>query len=299
MREIQRQRPDTPATVSELPGPFPALGPHSLVVPRAVAESSSLETTQSASESLVEALWALGVRRAYAVFGGGIAPFCEALSRSPIQLLHFRHETGAAFAAVEDSLASGQLTVVVATTGPGITNLYTGMAAARSEGARVLFVSGVTSAAQRGRGAFQETSASSTLAPLFDKGSVFHYAGVLEDPAELAPTVSRLASGMTRENGFVAHLGLPMSLQTARASRTSRPAPTTVERGGVLPEAVERCVEILGREPFVIWAGFGARHAARGVRQLAERTGAHVFASPRAKGVMPENHPLYLGVSGL
>ena len=48
----------------------------------------------------------------------------------------------------------------------------------------------------------------------------------------------------------------------------------------------------------MIWAGFGARHAGPGVRALAEPAGARVMATPRAKGVMPEDHPQYLGVTG-
>jgi acetolactate synthase-1/2/3 large subunit len=52
-------------------------------------------------------------------------------------------------------------------------------------------------------------------------------------------------------------------------------------------------------EPFVIWAGFGARDAAADVRTLAELANAKVMCTPRGKGIMPENHPLYLGVTGL
>src|SRR5690348_5358806 len=55
---------------------------------------------ETVSEALVNALVALGVEHAFGVFGGGIAPFCEALSRSPIRLLHTRHEASAGFAAI-------------------------------------------------------------------------------------------------------------------------------------------------------------------------------------------------------
>ena len=105
------------------------------------------------SDTLAKALADFGVGQAFGVFGGGIAPFCQALTRTNIRLMHTRHEGSAAFAAIEASLASGHPSVVVATTGPGLTNLYTGMVAARAEGAKVLFVSGCTPASQRGRGA--------------------------------------------------------------------------------------------------------------------------------------------------
>jgi acetolactate synthase-1/2/3 large subunit len=251
------------------------------------------------SEALVAALLGLGVEHAFGVFGGGIAPFCEAVSRSPIRLLHCRHEASAAFAAIESSLATGRPAVVIATTGPGVTNLYTGMAAARAEGAKVLFISGSTPAAQRGRGAFQETGGSSSaISPLFVAGNLFHHAGILEDPAELDTALARLTSGFARPHGFVAHLGLPLAVQTARRehprSRITQAPPPVCD-----PSVIAECAELLAAEDFVIWAGFGARHSADLVRRLAEESGARVMCTPRGKGVMPEQHPLYLGVTGL
>jgi acetolactate synthase-1/2/3 large subunit len=265
-----------------------------------VPKGASIAAAASGAEALVEALEALGVEHAFGIFGGGIAPFCEALSRSSIRLLHFRHEGGAAFAAIESSLASGKLTVVLATTGPGLTNLYTGMVAARSEGAKVLFVSGGTPAAQRGRMAFQETRAySSTVSSLFSQGPLFHYAAMVEDVCELEVVAARLRSGSAQPGGFVAHLGLPLTTQTAKLrdvepSRLSSGPPPTCDRA-----QLKECAALLSREPFVIWAGFGARNAAPAIRELASRTGAHVMCTPRGKGIMPETDPLYLGVTGL
>ena len=62
---------------------------------------------------------------------------------------------------------------------------------------------------------------------------------------------------------------------------------------------VADCAEQLKAGSFAIWAGFGATAAAPLVRELAERSGAMVFCSPRAKGILPEDHPQYLGVTGL
>jgi len=273
----------------------------SMVVPVRPVTASWLAPAlaPTVSEALADALVALGVQHAFGIFGGGIAPFCQAISESPIRLMHFRHEAGAAFAAIESSLATGRPTVVIATTGPGVSNLYTGMAAARAEGAKVLFISGTTPAAQRGRGAFQETGgAFSALSPLFVAGNLFHHAGVIDDPTELETTLSRLVSGFARPQGFVAHLGLPLAVQTARRA-ASLPRVTTVAPGACDPLVSTECAELLAREPFVIWAGFGSRAAADLVRTLAELSGAPVMCTPRAKGVMPEMHPLYLGVTGL
>jgi acetolactate synthase-1/2/3 large subunit len=72
----------------------------------------------------------------------------------------------------------------------------------------------------------------------------------------------------------------------------SRTLPTASE------EAIAECVRLLSEGPFAIWVGFGARGAAQEIRELAERTGAAVMCSPRAKGIFPEDHPQYLGVTG-
>jgi acetolactate synthase-1/2/3 large subunit len=255
---------------------------------------------RTVSDRLADALVALRVQHAFGVFGGAIAPFAQSISRSSIELVHCRHEGGAAFAAIESSLASGRPAVVLATTGPGATNLLTGMVAARAEGAKVLFVTGCTPAAQRGRGAFQETAGSaSALATLFDAGPLFHHTAVLEDPAELDAFFARLMTGFARPQGYVAHLGLPLSMQTAEREAPLRPRVTSLPPPVADPLGIAECVELLARDSFVIWAGFGARHASRAVRELAERAGAPVMCSPRGKGVMPEDHPLFLGVTGL
>lgn len=77
----------------------------------------------------------LGVRHAFGVSGGGIGVVWRALLDAPdIETMHFRNEAGAAFAAIEASVESCRPVAVFCTTGPGITNTLTGMAAARAEG---------------------------------------------------------------------------------------------------------------------------------------------------------------------
>ncbi|MFO0646999.1 MAG: thiamine pyrophosphate-binding protein [Polyangiales bacterium] len=250
------------------------------------------------SRALVASLEALGVRHAFGMTGGAIAGFCDALGESAIRFVHCRHETGAAFAATEAYFASGRPSLVFSTTGPGILNALTGVAAARWEGARLVLVSASTSASLRGRGACQETSAyTMPLSGLYSSGPLFHYAVSMEHPAELSEVIARLASGLSRPGGFVAHVALPTALQNAPASVT----PGQVRRSTppMCPtDAIDDCVEMLRRGRFVIWLGFGAHDAADAVRALVERTGALVMCSPRAKGIFPERHPSFIGVTG-
>lgn len=252
------------------------------------------------AEVLLESLERAGVRSAFGLVGGAIAPLAHALARSRLQSFHFRHEGGAGFAAVEASLASGRPTVLFTTTGPGLLNALTPVSAGRWEGARLVLLSGATPAAQRGRWACQETS-SLTLpqSGLFSSGPLFHYAAVLEHPAQLPTIAARLSAGLARPEGFIAHVSLPLPLQAAPVPPLPESflLPSSPPTCG--PQALEALAEALRERDVVLWVGYGARHAAAEVRALAERLGAPVMLSPRAKGIFPEHHPLYLGTTGL
>lgn len=265
-------------------------------------ESSSrtrpVETTVAAA--LVEQLAHLGVESAFGVSGGAIAMFFDALAESPIGLHHFRHETGAAFAAAEAYFVTGKPSLVFSTTGPGTLNALNGMVAAKWDGAKVILVSGATNAAQRGRWATQETS-SYTLPQdaLYTSGPLFDFAVRVESPAEFPEVVRRLSLGLARTGGFVAHICLPIKVQASRLDLPAKRPVVSTAAPVAGQDDVERCAELLRRGRFAVWAGFGAVKSAPRVRELVERTGAKVFCSPRAKGVIPEDHPQYLGVTGL
>ncbi|MHC5738320.1 ScyA-related TPP-binding enzyme [Nostoc sp.] len=260
---------------------------------------SKPSVTFSVAEAVVKILGDMGVQYAFGVSGGAIAPVWAALHQSCIQVLHFRHEAGAAFAAIEAYFASDRPVVVFTTAGPGITNALTGLLAARWEGAKVIFVSASTSAPQRGRWACQETSSyTMPSAGIFTSGQIFHYATTLESSDQLPEVSRRLALGLGQPGGFVAHISIPTNIQTSTLN-TSLPRVTLSQSlATVTEETIAECVRLLSEGPFAIWVGFGARGAAKDIRHLAERTGAAVMCSPRAKGIFPEDHPQFVGVTG-
>jgi len=269
----------------------PQLSPHANTTPPSF----------TVAETVVKMLANLGVSYAFGVSGGGVAPLWATLERSPIQVLHFRHETGASFAAVESYFANNRPVVVFTTTGPGITNALTGLLAARWEGAKVIFLSASTASPQRGRWACQETSAyTMPISGIFTSGTLFDYATTLESDAELPEIARRLALGLTQPGGFVAHISIPTGVQTS-LSHASLPnvthTRTTVATASA--EAIAECVKLLSEGSFAIWVGFGAQSATAEIRQLAERTGAAVMCSPRGKGIFPEDHPQFIGVTGV
>ena len=256
-------------------------------------------TALTASRWLADRLADLGVTHAFGVLGGGIAPFGAGLAASSIELIHTRHECGAAFAAVEAHFASERPTLVVVTTGPGLFNALNGMMAARADGARVLLISAATTRAQLGRGAVQETGPFTMPAGLFTAGPLFHYAATPESIGELHHAVQQIACGWSRPGGFIAHLSLPWSLQAQVL--TTEPPPIgawTVARAAATDATIDATLDALTAPGAALWIGHGARHAAAELRTFAIAAGLPVISSPRAKGVVVEDHPLFVGVSG-
>ena len=266
---------------------------------------ATAQAPTTVADGLAASLRSMGVSHALGVCGGAQALLWAAFSKH-LNVLHFRHECGAAFAATEAHFVSGRPVVVFTTTGPGITNVLTGTLAARSEGAKLILVTAYQSAPFRGRGGIQETSSyTMPTSAMFEAGAWFDDAVVLETPDQLPQVLRRIAAGLQRAGGYVAHISIPNAVQGAPLAQVlphlavQHATSSFSSRPGVNRAAVTRCIDMLTAEPFAIWAGFGARGAAQALRKLAERTGAPVMCSPRAKGVFPEDHPLFIGVTGM
>jgi thiamine pyrophosphate-dependent acetolactate synthase large subunit-like protein len=268
------------------------------VAPLADLEQPSTSLTVAAA--VVAMLEELGMGCAFGVAGGAMATLWGSLSNSTMQVLNFRHEGGAAFAAVEAYFATNRPTIVFTTAGPGITNALTGLFAARGEGAKVIFLSACTSAPQRGKWAIQETTAYTLPSEgIFTSGALFNYATTVECAAQLPQIFRRLALGLSRPGGFVAHLSIPTAVQTSLVEQELPRLDLQCDRTRPSRETISQCVRKLTEGNFALWVGFGARGAAEEIRTLAERTGAAVMCSPRAKGIFPEDHPQFIGVTGL
>jgi acetolactate synthase I/II/III large subunit len=260
--------------------------------------STSKQSQQpTVADCIVKMLTALKVHHAFGIGGGAIAPLWEALEQSSIDVLHFRHEAGAAFAAMEAYFANDSPVVVFTTTGPGITNTLTGLLAARWEGAKVILISACTPIKQQGKWAFQETSINTMPEEIFTTGTLFNYAKCMKSGDELPEIAEAIGVGLSRPGGFVAHISIPTDIQTSPGCNLALAKQKSPQ---IIPDnkIINKTVKLLSSAPFAIWVGFGARDAAQEILQLAEKTGAKVMSSPRGKGIFPENHPQFIGVTG-
>jgi len=250
--------------------------------------------------AFAEVLEELGVRHAFGVSGGAISFFWSALGGTGIAVTHFRHESGAAFAACEAAVATGEPVVVFVTSGPGLTNALTGVYAARHEPARVILVSASTDPGMYGRRSIQETGPRTLPEGLFTAGPLFDVATVVTAAGQLPALTGALAEAMATRPRFVAHVSLTLRAQRGRTGRV-HPAVRPMVRPGPVPDAsgpAAEAFELLRDRRWVLWVGAGTRHAAGPVRRLAEAAGVPVMSTPRGKGVFAEDHPRYLGVTG-
>ncbi|WP_299002013.1 thiamine pyrophosphate-binding protein [uncultured Shewanella sp.] len=252
------------------------------------------------STCLMQGLSQLGIRHAFGVSGGGIAHLYDGILHSELEMSHFRHESGAVFAAAEAYFANQEPVVVFVTTGPGIINSLNALMAAKTEGAKLIFLSGCTGASQRGRGAIQETSHLTTpQSSIFSPSEFFDFALRVESGSELPTLMQQLSVGLSQSQGFIAHVSLPMDLQSAFCEPMDFKLSNCHSSIGISDEIAEKGAALLTQDKFAVWVGFGARKASEEIKVLVERTQARVFCTPRAKGIFPENHEYFVGVTGM
>lgn len=254
--------------------------------------------TTTTADWLGAALARLGFREAYGICGREVTAVWLALL-TWLSCRHARHETGGVFAAIGAAQATGRPVVTFSTTGPGLSNAITGLEAARAAGIKLLHISPLTPAAERGRHGIQDTGPTGFgNDDLHRAGRLFDHVTLLESPAQLPALVAQLAAGLAGPGAFLAHVAIPVDVQRMPVGdlplvvpHHRRPA------SGITPRLADELAATLVREPFAVWVGAGARAAAEQVRELLDRTGAPVISTPRGLGIA-DHHPQLLGVSG-
>jgi len=251
------------------------------------------------SEIVCESLLREGVDVVFGYPGGAILPFYDALWSYP-QLRHIlvRHEQAAAHAADGYSRVTGKVGVCVATSGPGATNLVTGIMGAKADSVPMVAITGQVARSSLGSEAFQECDICSIAASTTKKTYMVMSA------ADLADTV--------REAFYIAQEGRPgpvlidiprdVQLELAEAEFLEVTVPKTPE---VSEEAMERLKEAArlineAERPLII-SGHGVMTsgATKELLSLAERSGIPVITTLLGLGSFPGGHPLSMGMLGM
>jgi acetolactate synthase-1/2/3 large subunit len=257
-----------------------------------------LGDTTDVGVMLGRALRAMSIQHAFGIVGGGVAHLVSGLGRAGIQLIHVRHESAAAFMALESYIATGVPGLVFTTTGPGLTNALTGIVASSWEGGNIIVVAGASDDSHD-TAPFQQTgsraisSVRSSLAP-----HALLNATYARSPDCIYEALDRWSDATQQEKNHVGLCLVPLPVQRqicAPYRPRSVKTPAAPQLTSADTQALAAQLQI-GRT--AIWAGFGSRHAGSELLQVAESLGANVVLSPRAKGVFPERHPLFRGTTG-
>jgi acetolactate synthase-1/2/3 large subunit len=246
---------------------------------------------------LTQALEAEGVDTLFGYPGGTIMPFYDALVDSSLKHILVRHEQGAALAANGYARASGKVGVCVATSGPGASNLVTGIADAMLDSVPMVCLTGQVATPLMGTDAFQELDVFGLTMPIVKHSFL---ARRVEDLPEMVREAFRIA----REGrpGPVL-IDLPKDVQMADASHLPDHVPATVDPVPAPEDArlAEALAAIAGAEKPVIYGGGGIAlaDAVDAFRQFVEATRIPTVLTLRALGALPGNHPQFLGMLGM
>ncbi|MBZ0071489.1 MAG: thiamine pyrophosphate-binding protein [Gammaproteobacteria bacterium] len=269
------------------------------------SSSSNPSPKPEAADIIVAYLEQLGVEYVFGVPGGAIEPLFNALARSARRggprVVVARHETGAAFMADGYARNSGRLGVCCATTGPGATNLITGVASAYENHIPLLVITAQTALASFGRGALQESSCTGVnTVGMFEYCT--RYNTLVSHPDQLEPKLSAAIMAAFQTPVGPSHISLPLDLlrSPATVAAPSYDLASLLQADKVYdPEAIAVLKEELAQARGVVFViGEGAGEAIGTILEIALAIGAKLVVTPHGKGFVSPYHPLFRGVIG-
>ncbi len=253
----------------------------------------------SGAQAMAECLKEQGVDTLFGYPGGTILPFYDALYDSGLRHVTAAHEQGAIHSADGYARASGRVGVCIATSGPGATNLTTGLAAAYLDSVPLVAITGQVPVGLIGRDAFQEVDIIGITL------SVTKYSVQVKRPEKLVETL-RLAMQVAASGrpGPVL-VDVPRDIQTALVEYEA-PAPLEKKPArrltGSQERLIEQAAELLGaaKRPLILAGGGVLAAKAQDVcREMAEKNDLPLATTLMGAGILPDGHRLALGIVGV
>ncbi|WP_394538286.1 acetolactate synthase 2 catalytic subunit [Lysobacter enzymogenes] len=246
---------------------------------------------------LAQALAAEGVDTLFGYPGGTIMPFYDALHGSDLKHILVRHEQGAAFAANGYARASGRVGVCVATSGPGASNLVTGIADAMLDSVPMVCITGQVATSLMGTDAFQELDVFGMTLPIVKHSFL---ARSVDDLPRMLGEAFRLAR--SGRPGPVL-IDLPKDVQNADASHLPAHAPLPTDPVPAAPDASYHEAAALiahARKPLVYGGGgISLGDAVESFRAFVEGSQIPAVLTLKGLGALPADHALNLGMLGM
>lgn len=253
---------------------------------------------KTGAQIIMEVLLEQGVDTIFGYPGATVLAVYDALYSCGGRIRHIltAHEQGAAHAAEGYARASGKTGVCLATSGPGSTNLVTGIASAFMDSIPVVFITGNVDASLLGRDSFQEVDTTGIVMPITKHSFIIKEIG---DLASSLREAFRIA-GSGRKGPVL--VDIPKNITLASMDYEPQPpvriTPAKPPRADCLARTVQ-AIRSAQRPLLYTGGGVISSGASRELIQLAERTDIPVASSMMGLGGFPADHPLYLGMIGM
>jgi len=251
------------------------------------------------AEIMVRSLKKEGVDTMFGYPGGVLLPLCDQLYDSGIRVILVRHEQGAAHAADGYARSSGRVGVCMATSGPGATNLVTGIATAYMDSIPVVAITGQVATHLIGSDAFQEVDITGITRPI----TKHNY--LIKDVKDITRTVKEAFYIASSGRPGPVLIDLPVDVQRAEGKfeypekiemRSYKP---TYEGHPLQIERAWKTIKEAKRPLLLIGGGVIISGASEQLKIFVEKTGIPVVFTLMGLGSIPGDHPLALGMLGM
>jgi len=272
------------------------------------ADSDRIEKAQTELEMgdlLVAYLNQLGVEYVFGVPGGAIEPLYNALARSErqggVRAVVARHETGAAFMADGYARNTGKLGVCCSTTGPGATNMITGVASAYENNVPMLAITAQTAISTFGKGAIQDSSCTGiNTVGLYQHCT--RYNTLISHPAQFEHKLSAAIMSAMGSPAGPAHISVPRDVMAlpSISGGANYQLDKLLDRPALIDSAAVNQLhkELADAKKVVFIIGDEACDAIGSILSLAVEMKADIVVTPQGKGLVSPYHPQFKGVFG-
>ncbi|MEQ6355600.1 thiamine pyrophosphate-binding protein [Lysinibacillus sp. M3] len=247
-----------------------------------------------AARTVLEYLKGNGVQYIFGIPAGSVNAFFDELyDMKDLTPIVTKHEGAASYMAAAYAKYTNQMSVCIGCSGPGGTNLVTGAANAMREHLPVLFLTGAVPVSTIGLNASQELDAQ----PIFQP--VTKYSVTVKESKDLLKEVVKASEIAISGVPGPVHIAIPIDVQHEIVQNIEIPAPP--KRTAIVPamDTIKNVAEeLIKRKNGYILVGQGVRNSVEQLLELAEILNWPILTTPQAKGYIPENHPLLVGVFG-
>lgn len=261
----------------------------------------SLLSSESVAVHLIALLVSRGVKTFFGIPGGPVAPLFEAIRLNPeAKLIEVRHESHAAFAATSFHRATGEVPAVLVTAGPGVTNALTGVASAHTEAVPLLVITGDVAWSTHGGRLLQNCGPEGLDIEQVFASVTRKQVRVTNARSALSQALAALEAASDPIDPGPSLLVVPIDCATETTSKFHLPESTARTTIAPAVGTVRRTAELLAtaERPLLVLGGGCLRDPAS-VRTLVDVLDVPFLTTPRAKGVVSEDHPRSLRNGGM